>query len=173
MYTFQERVAAQSVQSRLRRIGDLTVPNSPLIGDSSRYIPRQNRTIPTLVCPWEKEAADVARCTVAITRDLADEGVGLLLTHPIAGPEILVVYQLPDSAMPSPWFFRGTIQHNTPLGGGFWVVGVALAEFLTSQRHSSLTPLATLAQKLLPPPRTTEEKAEAIERALAATDRRG
>lgn len=150
MYTFQERVSVQSVQTRLRRLGDLTVPNSPLAGDTARGIPRHNRAIPTLVCPWNG-AADVSRCTIAITRDLADEGVGLLLTHPVTGPELLIGYLLPDAAVSSPWYFRGTIQHNTPIGGGFWVVGVALQEFFTTQRHSSLLDLEPWAQKLLPP----------------------
>lgn len=162
MYTFQERVAAQSVQSRLRRIGDLTVPNSPLFGDSTRGIHRHNRTIPTLLCPWQNGAADISRCTVAITRDLGDEGVGLLLTHPMPGPEVLLAYLLSDAAMPTPWFFRGTIQHNTAIGGGFWVVGVALQEFFTSQRHSSLIDLLPLAQKLLPPPQLPEQHDESL-----------
>ena len=156
MYTFQERLPAQSVQARLRRLGDLTVPNSPLCGDAARGIPRHNRAIPTLICPWQNGAADVSRCTIAITRDLADEGVGLLLTHPVSGPELLVGYLLPDAAIQSPWFFRGMIQHNTPIGGGFWVVGVALLEFFTSQRNASLIALEPLAQKLLPPSSAAE-----------------
>ncbi|HUE73888.1 MAG TPA: hypothetical protein VMP01_23610 [Pirellulaceae bacterium] len=151
MYTFQERLSSQSVQTRLRRLGDLTIPNSPLGGDTARGIPRHNRAIPTLICPWRDGAADVSRCTIAITRDLGDEGVGLLLTHPVSGPELLVGYLLPDAAVQSPWYFRGTIQHNTAIGGGFWVVGVALLEFFTSQRHSSLIALEPWAKKLLPP----------------------
>src|SRR5262245_48903113 len=94
MYSFQERVAGQSVQAKLRRLGDLTVPNSPLAADSTRGIQRYNRAIPTLLCPWQNGAADVERSTIAITRDLADEGVGLLLTHPITGPELVVGYLL-------------------------------------------------------------------------------
>ena len=151
MYTFEERIGSQSVQTRLRRLGDLTIPNSPLAGDSTRGIPRHNRAIPTLVCPWVNGAADTLRSTIAITRDLADEGVGLLLTHPISGPELVVGYLLADAAVSTPWYFLGTIQHNTPIGGGFWVVGVSLHEFFTSRRHSSLVALEPVAQKLLPP----------------------
>jgi hypothetical protein len=156
MYTFQERVAAQSVQARLRRIGDLTVPNIPPCGDSTRGIHRHNRSIPTLLCPSQHGVADISRCTIAITKDVGDEGIGLLLTHPVSGPEVLVGYLLPDAEMQRPWFFRGTIQHNTPIGGGFWVVGVALLEFFSSQRHSSLIELEPLTQKLLPPPQAPE-----------------
>lgn len=151
MYTFQERVPSQTVQTRLRRLGDLTVPNSPLCGDSTRGIPRHNRAIPTLICPWKNGVADIERCTIAITRDLGDDGVGLLLTHPVTARELLVGYLLPDAAVTDPWFFRGTTQHNTPIGGGYWVVGVELHEFLTNQRHSSLIELEPLTQKLLPP----------------------
>ena len=151
MYTFEERIGSQSVQSKLRRLGDLTVPNSPLAGDSTRGIHRHNRAIPTLICPWVDNAADASRCTIAITRDLGDEGVGLLLTHPVSGPELLVGYLLHDAAVSKPWYFLGTIQHNTPIGGGFWAVGVALQEFLTSKGHASLAALAPIAQKLLPP----------------------
>ena len=152
MYTFQERVASQSVQSRLRRLADLTVPNSPIGGELNRGIPRHNRAIPTLICPWRKEAADVSRCTIAITRDLGDEGVGLLLTHPVSGPDLVVGYLLADAAVSDPWFFRGKIQHNTPIGGGYWVVGVELHELLTSRGHPSLLELEPLTQRLLPPP---------------------
>ena len=151
MYTFEERIGSQSVQSRLRRLGDLTVPNSPLAGDSTRGIPRHNRAIPTLLCPWVNRGADVQRSTIAITRDLADEGVGLLLTHPISGPELVVGYLLADAAVSTPWYFLGTIQHNTPIGGGFWVVGVELHEFVSPQKHPSLQKLEPVAQKLLPP----------------------
>jgi len=151
MYTFQERVPVQSVQARLRRIGDLTVPNIPPCGESTREIQRHNRSIPTLLCPSKNGVADVSRCTIAITKDIGDEGIGLLLTHPVSGPEVLVGYLLPDPEMNRPWFFRGTIQHNTPIGGGFWVVGIALQEFFSAQRHSSLIDLEPLTQKLLPP----------------------
>lgn len=154
MYTFQERVSAQSVQSRLRRIGDLTVPNFTTAGGVARNAHRHNRTIPTLLCPWVDNRPDVSRCAMVITKDIGDEGVGLLLTHPFTGPDVVVGYNLPDDAIPEPWYFRGSIQHNTALGGGFWALGVSFAEYMPTQWHSGLAELLPFAQKLLPPEKT-------------------
>lgn len=151
MYTFQERVGAHSVQTRLRRLGDLTVPNFTSAGDMTRNTHRHNRTIPTLLCPWKNERPDVSRCTMVITKDIGDEGVGLLLTHPFTGPDVVVGFLLPDNAIPEPWYFLGTIQHNTAIGGGFWALGIALHEHLSSQWNTRLSELLPFAHKLLPP----------------------
>jgi hypothetical protein len=150
MYSFKERMMAQTVQSRLRRIGDLTVPNRSSYS-FLRTANRHNRTIPTLVCTWGKSGPEIEDSTTAITKDIGDEGVGLLVAPlPLSETEVLLAYLLPGGVMNGPWFFRGKIQHTTAIGGGFWSQGVAITELPDGSQIPRCKALCKLTERLLP-----------------------
>jgi hypothetical protein len=152
MFSFRERRKAVDLQKYVRRIADVTTPNSGMTAECLRSQIRYNRTIPTLLCPWYGDRVDCDRCAMVLTKDLCDRGVGLITHHPFPGRDVVLGFWLPyDDNMQEPWFFRGTIQREVPIGGGFWWLGVELAEFMNERWRVQLGPLLPMAQKLVPP----------------------
>ena len=143
MFSFEPKKTPQ-VQSRIRRIVDLTVPNSPLEVERDRAEDRSSRVIPALLCPWKHDAPVVARHTFVLTKDFSSEGVGLVLKEPFHDRDVLLGFWLGAGIMDEPWFFMGRAQHLRQFGGGFWTLGLHLTEFAASSsllRSAALSPL--------------------------------
>lgn len=135
----------------LRRVTDLTTPNRASAPNCARTEDRYNRAIPTLLSPWEGNRVDRSRCAMVLTRDISDRGVGLIAHHPFPAREVVLAYWLSIDDAHEPWFFQGTVQRQDAIGGGFWTIGVELAEFMNERRRHEMEPLLPLAHKLRPP----------------------
>lgn len=151
MFSFTARQKTVEFQRYLRRMIDLTTPNKGTSADKARFENRHNRTIPVLMCPWENRTPIVSKTIVVVTKDIADQGVGVILNDFFAVKDVVVGFCLQDGTATKPWFFLGATQYNVAIGGGFWSVGVALTEFMNEKWHVELAPLFPMAQKLLPP----------------------
>lgn len=130
----------------LRRICDTTSPNMPQPGDE-RCDSRQNRTIPVLVTCWEKKGPVPSECITALTRDISDRGLSLTLPAPVRFDDIVIGFWLPKTHGPEPWFFLGRVQQSTPIGGGFWGVGIEVKRVLS---QAECRPVVKIARKRLP-----------------------
>lgn len=151
MFSFSARKKSVDFQRYVRRLIDLTIPNRAGATNVERYENRHNRVIPALLCPWEGNTPIVSRAVVAITKDLADRGVGLILTEPFDATEVVVGFYDREATAEQPWFFLGVTRTSVPIGGGFWLLGIELTEFMNESWHSQLEPLYPLAEKLCPP----------------------
>ena len=151
MFSFGKQKKLVDLQKYMRRMADVTAPNNAASMDFLRLENRYNRVIPTLLCPWENGRADRDRAMVVVTKDIADRGVGLVTSHPFPAKEVVLGFWLNFPDVQSPWFFRGTIRREISIGGGFWLLGVELAEFMNDTWHHQVEPLWPLARKLLPP----------------------
>jgi hypothetical protein len=147
MFTFAPKQAPH-IQSRLRRILDLTVPNFSPELERDRVDCRSIRVIPALLCPWKDGAPLVEHHTFALTKDFSNEGVGLVLNAPFRDQEVLLGFWLDPEAMEVPWLFLGKVQHLRKWGGGFWTLGVHLTEFVGSNMQPQCAPLAPLLARL-------------------------
>jgi len=134
----------------IRRICDLTTPNLTTTSMSGRSENRYNRTIPTLITPWQVNKPIVDRSAVCITCDLADRGIGLVLCEPCYLKQVVLGYWLRTDLMPEPWFFIADVKRNAEIGGGFWTLGVELIEFANRDHKRQLRPLRNIAGRLLP-----------------------
>jgi hypothetical protein len=141
MYSFEPKKSPQ-VQSRIRRMLDLTVPNLSRELARDRFEDRNGRVIPALLGPWKDNAPVVEQMAFVVTRDFSSEGVGLVLREPFFEQEVLLGFWLGAEIMEQPWFFLGTAQHLREFGGGFWTLGLHLTEFVGA---TPLTRFATLA----------------------------
>jgi hypothetical protein len=112
---------------------------------------RYNRTIPILICPWKESEAVVHECDVALTRDIADRGVGVVANRPLAGGDVVLGFCVPFEGEVASWFFRGSPRHFLALEGGLWLSGIELQEFMNDNWRPQLAGLFPLAEKLLPP----------------------
>ena len=85
-----------------------------------------------MACPWGDDRIDLDDTFVAITKDLSDLDIGLIVDHEFPFAEITLAFWMPSGQQP--WCFHGCVRRSDPIGGGFWVVGVELLEVL--QNHS-------------------------------------
>lgn len=148
MFSFGANKKTVDLYPYIRRICDLTTPN---LSTGERAENRLNRAIPTLICPWEKNQVLLEECSICLTSDLADGGVGLMMTEPFHAPQAVVGYWIANSEMSEPWYFVGDLRHVQPVGGGFWSVGIALSEYANKRHQRALAPLQHAALQLLPP----------------------
>lgn len=130
----------------LRRICDATSPNMPRL-DDSRGDTRQNRILAVLVTCWENDRPVPSESITALTRDISDRGISLTLPAPIRFEDIAVGFWLPKIHGPEPWFFLGRVHQSTPIGGGFWSLGIEVKRLLS---HAECQPMIPVAKKRLP-----------------------
>ena len=150
MFFTREKGEQSRLQGYLRRICDLTSPNLPR-QDEFRGHGRNNRSIPVLLTPWENGMPVVSETATALTKDVSDQGLCVITPQPFRCEQAVVGFWLPHVQDYSPWFFRGLVRPNVPIGGGFWALGLEAVELLTVSRGSELARLLPLVTKLLPP----------------------
>src|SRR5262245_56452505 len=109
MYSFEVRKKSTHVQSRIRRLLDLTVPNIPKGKQHGRFEDRGNRVIPALLCPWETQGPITNQSAFVLTKDFSSEGVGVLLAQPFRATDVVISFWL-DAFMDEPWHFLGVAQ---------------------------------------------------------------
>ena len=152
MFSFNDRKKLLKVKGYLARICDCTSPNLAAPGgDEERAENRHNRCIPTLICPWENDKPCVRESTMVLTKDLTEIGIGIVAHQPIRAEQVLVGLWSDERVAKQPWFFIGDVRRNTPLGGGFWVLGVALTEFANDNYRDVLHDVMPLARRLRTP----------------------
>jgi hypothetical protein len=151
MFSFIDRKKRLKVKRYLARICDCTSPNLAAPADDERAENRYNRCIPTLICPWEDGEPCVNECTIVLTKDFAENGIGIVANQPIRADKVLVGVWSDERVANVPWFFLGDVRRNTPLGGGFWIVGVALTEFANDEYRDVLHDVMPLALRLRTP----------------------
>jgi hypothetical protein len=145
MFSYDTRRRLGKVRGFLRQLVDLTSPNAPPLDGESRSEGRSNRSLPVLLAPWEHGEAVVDESTYAVTKDFSERGLSLTLPQPFKADEVVVGVWLE-----SPRFVLGEIRQNTPLGGGFWQLGVELSDFLDMAEYPQLRSLVSLAARLVP-----------------------
>lgn len=151
MFAIDDLDNLPELQQVLRRVRELSDAAAPYPKES-RDVARHSRAIPTLLVPWENERLVMREATFAVTRDLSDGGVGLLLHQPFRAEAVIVGFRTSDKAdeEASVQYLLAETQQNVPIGGGFWVLGLALTEVYKSPLvHKQL---ASFAAQLVPTP---------------------
>ena len=86
-----------------------------------------------------------------MTKDFADRGIGLVLNHPFTATDVVIGFALQGITNSElPCFFLCKQRSNVSIGGGFWLLGVEVEEFVSLRYHDELKPLIPMASKLLP-----------------------
>jgi hypothetical protein len=148
MFSFDGDKKLHGVQSRIRRILDLTVPNYGDGPQVDRVEDRYNRTLPALLCDWEQSRLVPGGSLFVATRDISGQGVGVLLQQPFRAQRVLLAFWLDDEVSPDPWFFLGQSESLRKIGGGFWTLGIRLTEFASSKCRGPFAELAPLLKQL-------------------------
>ena len=150
MFTATKAEQIDDPAPRLRQISDFTTSGWLARSNDKRTDYRYNRAIPALLVRWDDGRPVEDEWAIVLTRDISDNGVGLLLGMPIDVDEVVIGFWLPDENMHAPWFFVGQPHYCAPIGGGYWTLGVQLVEFANDKYREELQCLLPLAEKLLP-----------------------
>ena len=150
MFSFTARKKTIDFQKYIRRLIDVTRPNAGLTS-AHRSENRHNRAIPVLLCAWKDDAPIVSEAVVAVSKDITDSGIGVILPSSYSAANVVVGFCQYDATAEQPWFFRGEVQHQLPIGGGFWLLGIRLSEFMNEDWSDQLSPLVPMARALLQP----------------------
>ena len=151
MFSFLARKKSVESQLYIRRLINLTSPYRAGSESMERFENRNNRIIPALLCPWEKNTPFVSKAILVVTKDFRDRGAGLILSDSFDANDAVVGLCHAEATAKEPWFFLGVRRTSVPIGGGFWLIGMELTEFMNEHWRAELEPLFPMAQKLLPP----------------------
>lgn len=135
----------------VRRIIDVTTPNLPSQGNVGRTENRYNRTIPVLLTGWSAKGGVEKPIKFAVTKDLTDRGISVVLDAPLPTTEIMVGFWLSATQTETPWFFLGKTVRQQPIGGGFQLHAIELLEYATETYAKQLHKVLPLARQLLAP----------------------
>lgn len=144
MFSFGKRGKLRELRGLLRRLVDLTSPNMPPLEGESRSEGRSNRALPVLLVPWEQGEAVVQESIYTVTKDFSERGLSLILPQPIRADRLVVGIWLE-----SPRFVLGEVRQKTPIGGGFWQLGVELTDLLEPAQHPQTASLVPLVAQLV------------------------
>jgi hypothetical protein len=118
-----------------------------LTSDSElRWDSRANRTFPLVLAPWVDGRANSDGAITALSKNLSSQGLTVLHAEPIEAEELVVVFRL-DTEI---YYILGAVRHRTPLGGGYWQLGVELTRIISPTEYGSLDKLDPLAASLVP-----------------------
>ena|SRR5436190_19176013 len=150
MSWFTRETKATEVEPRLRRICDVSTLQTLVDGqDEVRVTNRLAKAIPVLYCPLKGGEPETGEAFVAVAKDISDTGIGLILHQPLRTKEVILGFWLGAEQSPEPWFFRATVRRNQPMGGGLWVLGLELVEFLNNGGRQSFDSLIPAAKRLV------------------------
>ena len=151
MFLFTKRRRSLDViPQRIRRILDLTVEMTVGEDEPRRRSRRYTRFLPALLAPWDDGHPIVDDVCFALTRNISDAGIGLILPKPFDSAELCLGLMIVEGSTGEPCFFLGTGKHLSPLGGGYWSLGVNLTDCASETCPEKLAALRALAAQLTP-----------------------
>ena len=155
MFSFTRQRRENQLRGFLARVLDLTNPKlSPPAGET-RVFDRHNRTIPVLVAPWENGGPVIGESANAVTKDISNQGLSVILPQPYRCTDVIVGFWLPKSphvaAASGPTFVMGEVRQNVQIGGGYWQLGISFTRLLDVSDTSELGLLVPVVANLLPP----------------------
>ena len=154
MFFSKVRKRRREMENYLRRISDMTNPNSAKVDDNRRGESRFSRIFPVLIAPWENDAAALAQCTFGLTRDMSEHGMSVVITRPFRKTEVVVgiwpTNELLTASSSKPGFILGTVRQEVEIGAAFYQLGVQLNELL-GEEHPQFEKLFAQSKCLLPP----------------------
>jgi len=146
-----------TVQPYLRRICSETAPIVSRQADGqSRRENRFYRTVPVLVCAWDKGKPKTDQVIWSVTKNISTHGLGLIVDQHVETETLLVGFWMSRQDPSQPWFFLGANQYSTSIGGGFYSLGIELSEFVNGKHRAELASLLPFAGHLLPPESTDQ-----------------
>ena len=153
MFSYPNHKQFSELNGFVRRLTNLTSPNVPRSEGENRAEMRNNRTFAVLLVPCDGNDLAVHDTTTAVTKDLSEQGISLVLNQPFQ-PEVVVLGFWPvwdsNTIDAQPTFVRGHVRQNAEIGGGFWQIGVQFEGKATEKEFPTLDQVFASAARLIP-----------------------
>ena len=128
----------REVQSFVLNLLNNHCPNLHLADEELRLESRVNLTLVVLVVPVKDGKVQIDQTLVTVSKDFSNTGVSLVLSEPHALDEVVLGFQRRGSVT----FIRAKAKHLSPMGAGFFKLGLKLHEVLASDEYPELSDLA-------------------------------
>lgn len=96
MFLCREYRRRRELYGLLQRVQNMTEPTLTPVLDEQRSATRRNRVFPVVLTPWEGERAIVADAVYALTKDISDNGIALVLHSPFRTEAVVIGFALPS-----------------------------------------------------------------------------
>jgi len=114
----------REVQSLLTKIVNNNCADMEALIEGPRAEDRVRLTVVVLVIPVEKKRPAVQKMFAAVTKEFSSGGVALVSNEQRVAEDVVLGFRW-EGAMK---FVRGAAKHLSPLGAGFYQMGVELSE---------------------------------------------
>jgi len=156
VFSFSRRRERVEISGFIRHLVNVTTPNLPPTGGEQREQRRVNRSLPVLLAPWVGKRPLVDQAVTAMTKDIGDVSVGVVMQKPLAAVEqVALGFMLPvrdgTNLESEPSFVLGNVRQIAPIGGGYWLAGIELDRILGTSGGAHFDELVAMTKQLTPP----------------------
>jgi len=102
--------------------------------DGPRLERRVHLTIVVLVIPLEDKKPRVEKTFATVTKEFSSTGVGVVLSEPIGLDQVILGFRNQGEMT----FIRAEARHLTPIGGGFFQLGLQMIEVVFPGKYPEL-----------------------------------
>jgi len=125
------------VQSFMLNLVNNNCPGLTGLAEGPRLERRVNLTVVVIVIPLEKGKAQVDERFAAVTKEFTSRGVALVLADCRAADQVILGFRWERSMK----FVLAQARHLSPMGGGFWQLGLRLKEVVHPDDYPELEDL--------------------------------
>jgi hypothetical protein len=137
VFLLQNRKKTLGVQNFVLKVINNNCPELKAFLEGPRRDKRVNLTLVVLVVPLEDGKLQVGDAFHAVTQDLSTTGVGIILDRQRALDEVVLGFRLGDDTT----FMRAVAKHLSPMGGGFFHLGLEMTEIVYQGDYPQLEKL--------------------------------
>ena len=131
---FQGRNKLLGVQNFVLKVINNNCPELKSFLEGPRRDKRVNLTLVVLVVPLVDGKLRVGDAFNAVTQEFSTSGVGIVLDRQQALDEVILGFRLEDDVS----YVRAAAKHLSPMGNGFYHLGLELKEVIPKSKHPEL-----------------------------------
>lgn len=117
---------AHEVQSFMLKVINNSCPDLKSLWEGPRLESRVNLTVVALLIPMVDDQPAVEKRFAAVTKEFTTSGLSVVLTSPRDLDQVVVGLRWEDEMR----FIRAQAKHLTPMGAGFYQIGLELREMI-------------------------------------------
>lgn len=134
MLLFANKKKSREVQAFLTKLVNNNCSDLEALMDGPRGEDRVRLTMVVLVIPVERGRPAIGRMFAAVSKEFSSSGVALVSNEQHAVEEVILGFRW-EGAMK---FVRGDARHLSPMGAGFYQMGVQLSEVVSPGDYPEL-----------------------------------
>lgn len=124
----------REIQGFVLKVVNNNCPELRALDVGPRLDTRANLTVVVVVIPVEGKKIAMGRLFTAVTKEFSGTGVGLVVDQPWALDEVILGFRWEGEMQ----FVRAEATHLTPMGGGFYQLGMQMTEMVYAGDYPEL-----------------------------------